>query len=175
MFLGFPAGSAGKESACSAAKLGPILGLRRSPGERNGYPLHYSGLYNSMNCIVHGVAKSRMWLSHFSTRFWGFLRGTSSKETAFQCRRNAGLILGSERPLEEGMTTHSSILAWRIPWTEEPGRVQAMGSQESDMTEWLSTHSDNKMLRTWAHFIIYKIPCHVDCSRWEVLWSKGLW
>ena len=42
--------------------------------------------------------------------------------------------LGQEDPLEEEMTTHSSILAWRIPWTEEPGRLQAMGSKESDMT-----------------------------------------
>ena len=37
--------------------------------------------------------------------------------------------LGCEDPLEEGMATHSSILAWRIPWTEEPGRLQSMGSQ----------------------------------------------
>ena len=37
--------------------------------------------------------------------------------------------LGSEDPLEEGMTTHSSILAWRIPWTEEPGGLQSLGSQ----------------------------------------------
>ena len=37
--------------------------------------------------------------------------------------------LGQEDPLEEGMTTHSSILAWRIPWTEEPGGLQSMGSQ----------------------------------------------
>ena len=37
--------------------------------------------------------------------------------------------LGWEVPLEEGMATHSSILAWRIPWTEEPGRLQSMGSQ----------------------------------------------
>ena len=35
--------------------------------------------------------------------------------------------LGQEDPLEEGMATHSSILAWRIPWTEEPGRLQSMG------------------------------------------------
>ena len=39
------------------------------------------------------------------------------------------LALGWEDPLEEGMTTHSSILAWRIPWTEEPGKLQSMGSQ----------------------------------------------
>ena len=37
--------------------------------------------------------------------------------------------LGQEDPLEEGMTTHFSILAWRIPWTEEPGGLQSMGSQ----------------------------------------------
>ena len=39
------------------------------------------------------------------------------------------------------MATHSSILAWRIPWTEEPGRLQSLGLRESDMTEQLSTHS----------------------------------
>ena len=40
--------------------------------------------------------------------------------------------LGWEDPLEKEMATHSSILAWRIPWSEEPGRLQSMGSQESD-------------------------------------------
>ena len=38
--------------------------------------------------------------------------------------------LGPENPLVEGMATHSSVLAWRIPWTEEPGRLQSMGSQK---------------------------------------------
>ena len=42
--------------------------------------------------------------------------------------------LGREDPLEKGMATHSSVLAWRIPWTEEPCELQSMGSQESDMT-----------------------------------------
>ena len=46
--------------------------------------------------------------------------------------------LDREDPLEEGMVTHSSILAWRIPWTEEPG-YSAWGCRESDMTEQLST------------------------------------
>ena len=40
-----------------------------------------------------------------------------------------------EDPLEKGMAVHSSILAWRIPWTEEPGRLQSMRSQESDIIE----------------------------------------
>ena len=46
--------------------------------------------------------------------------------------------LGWEDPLEKEVATHSSILAWKIPWTEEPGRPQAMGLQELDMTEWLN-------------------------------------
>ena len=43
-------------------------------------------------------------------------------------------FLGWEDPLEKGMATRSSILAWRIPWTEKPGRLLSMGSQESDTT-----------------------------------------
>ena len=57
VFLGFPCGSAGKESACSVGDLGLIPGLGRSPGEGNGYLLQYSGLENSMD-TVHGVTKS---------------------------------------------------------------------------------------------------------------------
>ena len=52
LIAGFPCGSAGKESACSARDLGSIPGWGRSPGEWKGYPLQYSGLENSMNCIV---------------------------------------------------------------------------------------------------------------------------
>ena len=63
--LGFPGGSAGEESACNGGDLGPIPGLGRSPGEVKGYPLQYSGLENSKECIVHGVAKSQTQLSDF--------------------------------------------------------------------------------------------------------------
>ena len=75
--------------------LGSIPGLGRSPREGKGYPLQYSGLENSMDCIVHGVAKIWTLLSDF---------------------------------LEKAMAPHSSTLAWKIPWTEEPGRLQTMGS-----------------------------------------------
>ena len=63
--LGFHCGSAGKESICNARDLRSIPGLERSPGERKGYPLQYSGLENFMSCIVHGVAKSQTRLSNF--------------------------------------------------------------------------------------------------------------
>ena len=64
-FEGFPDSSVGKESTCNAGELGSISGLGRSPGEGNGYPLQYSGLKNSMDCIVHRVAKSQTQLSDF--------------------------------------------------------------------------------------------------------------
>ena len=108
-----PGVSACKESTCSAGDLRSILGLGRSPGEGKGYPLQYSGLENSMDCMVHGVAKSQMWLSDFYFfHFW-------------------------EDPLEEEMATHSSILAWEMQ--EEPGGLQPTGSQNSWInlsTEW---------------------------------------
>ena len=65
VFFGFPCGSAGKESSCNEGNLGSIPGLGRSLGEGKGYPLQSSGLGNSMDCIVHGVAKSQTWLSDF--------------------------------------------------------------------------------------------------------------
>jgi len=63
--MGFPDGSAGKESACNVGDLDLIPGLGRPPGEGKGYPHQYSGLENSMDCIVHGVTKSRTRLSDF--------------------------------------------------------------------------------------------------------------
>ena len=69
VFLGFPGGSAGKDSACNVGYPDSIPGLRRSPEEGTGYPLQYSGLENAMDCIVHGVAKSWTRLSDFHFHF----------------------------------------------------------------------------------------------------------
>ena len=66
---------------------------------------------------------------------WGFL-------TQFQS-------LGQENPLEKEMETHSSILAWKIPWTEEPGGLQSMGSQK----RWTQLNSNNYSLG-WSLFSI---------------------
>ena len=78
--MGLPGGSDGKESTCNVADLGSILGLGRSLGEGNSYPLEYSGLENFMDrgawqATVHGVAKSCTRLSdfHFLKNFLGFL------------------------------------------------------------------------------------------------------
>ena len=65
VFLGFPGGWAGKESACNVGDLGSIPRLGRSPGEGNGYPHQYSGLENSMDYIIQGVIKNRTQLRDF--------------------------------------------------------------------------------------------------------------
>ena len=91
----FPGGSEVKVSAWNAGDQGLIPGSVRSPGEGNGNPLQYSGLENSMDCIVHGVAKSWTQLSDL---------------------------------VEKAMAAHSRTLAWQIPWVEEPGGLQSMGS-----------------------------------------------
>ena len=107
---GFPGDSDGKESAHNAGDQGSIPGSGRSPGEGNGNPLQYSWASLVAQMVKNLSAMQETWVQS----------------------------LGWEDPLEKGMTTHSSILAWRIPWTEEPGRLQSMGSQELDTTEQLT-------------------------------------
>ena len=99
-FMGFPGGSAGKESACNVGVLGSIPGLGRSPGKGNSYSLQYSGLENSMDSRVHGVTKSQAQLSNFDLR--GFPGSSVGKESA--C--NAGdpsSIPGSGRSSGKGI------------------------------------------------------------------------
>ena len=69
VFLDFPGGSAGKESTCNEGYLALIPGLGRSPGEEEGYPLQYSCLENSMDCIVLGVSKTQTQLTTFTLTF----------------------------------------------------------------------------------------------------------
>ena len=79
VFVGFHGGLASKE--CNAEDLGLIPGLWRSPGDRKDYPLLYSGLENSMDCIVHGISKGQTWLSEFHLNIiilpitWGISMG----------------------------------------------------------------------------------------------------
>ena len=115
-----------KESACNSGDLGSIPGSGTSPEEGKGYPLQYSGLENSMDCIAHRVAKSQTRLSNFHFHF-SLVSQTLKNPPAVQ--ETWVQSLGWEDPLEEGMATHSSIPAWRSPWTEEPGGLQSMGSQ----------------------------------------------
>ena len=98
-------GSFCKESTGSAGDPGSVPGLGRSPGEEIGYPLQCS---------------------------WASLVARLTKNLPTM-RESLVRSLGWEDPLEKEMVTHSSILAWRIPWTEEPGSPR--GRKELDTTE----------------------------------------
>ena len=101
--MGFPDSSVGKESTCNAGDPGLIPGLRRSAGEGIGYPLQYSWASLVDQLVKNPPAMQETWVRS----------------------------LGQKDPLEKEMTTHCSILAWEISRTEEPGRLQPMGSQKS--------------------------------------------
>ena len=97
---------------------------------------------------------------HATAPVLGFPGGTSCKEPTCQCRR-CGFSLSWEDPLEKGMATHSSILALRIPWTEEPGGLQSMGSQSQTQLKWLSRHAEQK--HNWK-LGIFCIPSSLSFS-----------
>ena len=91
LFEGFPCGSAGKEFPYSAGDLGSIPGLGRSPGDGKGYPLQYSGLENSMDCIVHGVTKSWTRLSDSVTFYLKCFSMTERKRKDMSPQGASGL------------------------------------------------------------------------------------
>ena len=74
---------------------------------------------------------------YFASSREGFPGGSDGKESACSAG-DLGLILAREDPQEKGMAPHSSIFAWRIPWIEEPGRLQSMGRKELDTTKQLT-------------------------------------
>ena len=101
IILGFPDSSVGKESACNAGDPGAVPGSGRSAGEGLGYPLQYSWASLVVPSVKNLPAMRETWV-------WS---------------------LGWEDPLEKGMATHSSILAWRIPMDRGAWRAAVMGSQ----------------------------------------------
>ena len=87
---------------------------------------------------------------HVGTKYWGFLSGSVIKNRPAM-QEAWVLSLGQEDPLEEGIAIDSSILAWRIPWTEEPGRLEPIGWQRaghdwSDWAEHTATNVDRNLL-----------------------------
>ena len=131
------------------------LGWEDALGEGKGYPLQYSGLENSTDCIAHGVAKSRTRLSDF--HFLGFPGGASGKEPACQCRRYErywfNLWFG-ETPRRRAWQPTPVFLpgeshGQRSPVVHSPG-----GHKESDRTEHTNTESGgalgDKLTQAWG-------------------------
>ena len=97
--------------------------------------------YQSLDCSLPLPPKDTLYPAHMG--YLGFTGGASGKEPAHQCRRYETWVwsFGWEDPLEKGMATHSSVLDWRIPWTEEPGKLKSTGSQRWTRLQWLSTRA----------------------------------
>ena len=94
----------------------------------------------------------------------GFPGGLNGKESAWNAGE-PGSIPGREHPLEKGMATHSSVLAWKIPWTEELGRLQSMVCKESDMTEQLT-------LSLFIFFMLLYVPSKIQIFFLENIYPK---
>ena len=90
--MGFPCGSAGKESTCNMGDLGLIPGLGRSLGEGKGYALQYSGLENSVDCRVHGVTNNRTQLSDFHFHFTFFYSIAEEELPSFRMLHPRGIF-----------------------------------------------------------------------------------
>ena len=122
-----------------------------------------------LNLDIASSLKSSL-ISYTIHSVTGFPGGTSGKELICQCRRHNRQGVWSlrwEDPLQEEMATHSSILAWEIPWTEEPGRLQFMRSESRTR---LSTHAHTHThsVITWGPLWgLYFTLCHYPDERVE--------
>ena len=114
MILGFPSGSDGKESACNVGDLSSVPGLGRSLGEGESYPLQYCGLENSIDCIVHAVAKSRTQLSNFHFQTSGRQKSLFSSFSLVCYLGSLSALTLSFSPVEK--QCHSSLIQ---PWFDD--------------------------------------------------------
>ena len=86
---------------------------------------------------------------------------------------NAETFSPSDHILEKAMATHSSTLAWKIPWTEEPGRLQSMGHEESDTTERLHFHFPLGRIAFIYMFPLEKeMASHSSFLAWRIPWTE---
>ena len=135
------------------------------PGKDTGVGCHFllQGIFPTQGSKL-GLLYCRQILYQLS------YKGSPMQETKEAMWETPVQFLGREDPLEKGMATHSSILAWRIPWTEESGGLQSMGSQSRTWLNDLAQHNltilfVEKLVSSWSH----RFLC--NCEKFEVkLW-----
>ena len=134
----------------------------------------------------HGLQHDRLLFLHYLLEFaqthvhwacdviqpsWGVYGGSDNNE--FVCNAGElGLSPGSGRSLEKGMATHSSILAWRTPWIEEPGGLQSMGSQRVGHDWVTNTHTHEQSLPPLCLTHAIPIPPASSYSYWCLVYSS---
>ena len=148
---GFHGGSASKESACNMGDRGLSSGLGRSPGKGKGYPLQDSGLENSMDCIVHGVAKSQAQLNDWALSLricWPLLLSKSSNFGSWALVNIIG-VLGE---------SHSQEWVWMVEW------MVVRKTEISSLVHWstslcLSSH----LSVSFCSFSLFTFLVHSSC------------
>ena len=166
VFLGFPCDSVGKESTCSVGDLGSIPGLGRSPGDGNGYPLQYSGLENSMDCIVHGVARSRTQLTDFHFCF-SCNRGISPAQ---DCLKNKGPLLSLITENNRDGSTWSKYDFVMRPLAPLPCDFRlALHLSTHRPHSQASPHHDSKIYPSSSSFYLHAIPTRKRRSDGSIL------
>ena len=148
---------------CSVWDLGSIPQLGRSPGEGKGYPLQYSGLENSMDCIVHGVTKSRIQLNSFHFHFtfiWASLIGQSVKNL---------------RAVQE--TWVRSLvrkIAWRRKWQPTPVFLPGESHRQSSLAGYSPWGC--KSIASLVAQLVKNPPAMqetwVQSLNWKIAWRK---
>ena len=129
-----------KNPPASAGDMGPFPGLGKSPGEGNDYPLSYIAIQwqsspELLSSIYLKNSKTYSILFYVLLKYGSVVKNSPVMQKPQETR---GRFLGWGDPLEKEMATHFSILAWRIPRTEEPGGLHSMGSQRVGRTERLN-------------------------------------
>ena len=132
-----------------------------SRGKQQSYQSHPPSPWLVPNMTVFSkTSKKNLVFQYVNMNFhitetWGFSVGSGSKESAWM-QETWVWSLGGEYHLEKEMASHSSILAWRIPWTEEPGRLQSMGSQRV-RNDWMTnTHTKSKVTSCYLCYILFR-------------------
>ena len=158
MVMGFPHGSAGKESACNIGDPSLISVLRISAGEGTGYPLQYSWASLVAQLVKNPPAIWETWVQS----------------------------LGWEDPLEQGKAIPSSILAWRIPWTVWSKGLQRVGRDWATFTSLELDFPGGSVVVTclpvqemWVRFLVWddllekEMATHSGILAWGIPWTEG--
>ena len=168
--MSFSCGSAGKESTGNVGDLGSIPGLGRSPEEGKGYALQYSGLESSMDCTVHGVARSQTWLTdfhfHLQRKRWSF-GGLRIERLVISCLNwNTWESKGAWRVITRGTAAQTRPCGqpghqraeetWaRLPEAETIARISSKirrRNYQSSSSHWRDCGSQGTLGKVWRHF-----------------------
>ena len=157
---------------------GQALSTEWTNESRTRFPVRKKFSYQKKVWAVETRSHSKVLNKMLSVKLPGFTGGSVVKYPPAVPEMQEMWIryLGWEDPLEEGMATHSSILAWRIPWAEEPGGLQSMGLQrvEHNWSDLAHMHANGQKVANDRDYSLGFVFCFTGLPRTSQLWGLGL-